>query len=153
MIRRLFNMGVKPEALLLPKRPDQGKCKMCTLHSLQALLDILLVQCKNDLSRHKEVMRRCHLPASLMLCSLRPSSPMCRESGHCLHQSEGPPVLHACFGPRSAWQDAGLTLPCAQEPSPWITARTGAHVPVARANRLEPLGVAQFAYCLRFSRC
>ncbi|CAL5221738.1 g3987 [Coccomyxa viridis] len=56
MIRRLFNLGVKPEALLLPKRPDQGKCKLCSLDSLQALLDSLLVRTKNDLSRHKEVL-------------------------------------------------------------------------------------------------
>ena len=71
MIRRLFSMGVKPEALLLPKRPDQGKCMMCTLDGLQALMDILLVKCKNDLSGHKEVMRRCHLHALLIetLCS------------------------------------------------------------------------------------
>ena len=86
MIRRLFNLGVKPEALLLPKRPDQGKCKMCSLDSLQALLDSLLVRTKNDLSRHKEVRRHCQLHA-LPTEALR--SPVCSDSLDCLHQLQG----------------------------------------------------------------
>ena len=61
MLRRLFSMGVQPEALLLPGRPDPGRCRLCHPDSLTALIDILIERCSGDLSRHKEVMRRCHL--------------------------------------------------------------------------------------------
>ncbi len=121
MIRRLFNLGVKPEALLLPKRPDQGKCKMCSLDSLQALLDSLLVRTKNDLSRHKEVRRHCQLHA-LPTEALR--SPVCSDSLDCLHQLQGFWVQHACSGSCSALQVAGLTLSCAQVASSEITSYT-----------------------------
>ena len=64
MLLQLFSMGVKPEALLLPQRPDQGKCKLCTLSSLQALIDIFLLDTKyrpaqwtkDDLAQYKEVI-------------------------------------------------------------------------------------------------
>ena len=56
MLERLFEMGVRPEALLLPRRPDQGKCKLCWIVSLDALITVLLERCNGDLSRHKEVM-------------------------------------------------------------------------------------------------
>ena len=56
MLKRLIDMGVQPEALLLPRRPDQGKCKMCWAISLEALISVLKERGNGDLSRHKEVM-------------------------------------------------------------------------------------------------
>lgn len=56
MLLQLFKMGVKPEALLLPRRPDRGNPRMSSLDSLQALLDVSIVRCNyGDISRHKEV--------------------------------------------------------------------------------------------------
>ena len=59
MFKWLFNVGVQPEALLLPKRPDQGRCRLCEPELLQALIDVLSERCNGDLSPHKEVIRRC----------------------------------------------------------------------------------------------
>ena len=61
MLRRLFNMEVPPKALLLPRRPDLGRCRLCGLDNLEALIDVLLERCNNDLSQHKEVRRHCQL--------------------------------------------------------------------------------------------
>ena len=67
MFTLLFDMGVQPEALLLPRRPDQGRCRLCQPDSLAALIDTLVERCNKDLSRHKEVMRAVH--PCLILCS------------------------------------------------------------------------------------
>ena len=56
MLIQLFKMGVKPETLLLPRRPDRGYPRMCCLESLQALIDYFVERSKyGDFSRHKEV--------------------------------------------------------------------------------------------------
>ena len=67
----LFDMGVQPEALLLPRRPDQGKCKLCQPEPLQALVDVLIERCNGNLSPHKEVIMRCYYH-SLLLPLARP---------------------------------------------------------------------------------
>ncbi|CAL5227175.1 g10089 [Coccomyxa viridis] len=54
MLKLLFELGVQPEALLLPRRPDQGKCKMLQPISLEALAASLVERCNGDLSQHKE---------------------------------------------------------------------------------------------------
>lgn len=54
MIKHLFSMGVRPEALLLPRRADRGHCKLRCLASLQAVIDVLLEE-SPDLSPHTEV--------------------------------------------------------------------------------------------------
>ena len=59
LLRQLFSMGVKPEALLLPKQTGQGRCKLCQVASLAALFEVLRDQCNGDLSQHVEVMRHC----------------------------------------------------------------------------------------------
>ena len=61
MLMHLFRMGVQPKALLLPKGPDQGRCKLCQPNSLAALVDCLLVVCDRKLSQHKEVIRLRHV--------------------------------------------------------------------------------------------
>ncbi len=66
MLKCLFEMGVKPEALLLPRQPDPGKCKLCRALSLEALIDILMERCNGDLSPHKEVMG--HTAALTSVC-------------------------------------------------------------------------------------
>ena len=71
LLQSLFIMGVQPEALLLPRRPDQGKCKLCRLDHLQALIDVLMERCNGDLSQHKEVGLA--LPALTGRRSCRPS--------------------------------------------------------------------------------
>lgn len=55
MLHHLFSFGVRPEALLLPKRPDQGQCRLCVLPSLQGLIEELIDRSKKRLSRYKEV--------------------------------------------------------------------------------------------------
>ena len=56
MLIQLFKMGVKPEALLLPRHPDRGYPRMCCLESLQALIDYFVERSKyGEFSRHKEV--------------------------------------------------------------------------------------------------
>ena len=61
MLRHIFALGVQPQALLLPKRPDRGKCNLCQPDRLQVLIDVLRERGGKDLSRHKEVMRHCHV--------------------------------------------------------------------------------------------
>lgn len=71
MLKQLFSMGVKPEAMLLPSSLDQGGCKLCRVDSLLALLGVLVEQCNGDLSQHKEVIMRCRLQSRLVLFSMR----------------------------------------------------------------------------------
>jgi len=56
MLILLFKMGVKPEALLLPRHPDRGNPRMCCLEGLQALIDVFVERSNyGDISKHKEV--------------------------------------------------------------------------------------------------
>ena len=71
MIKCLFEMGVQPEALLLPRRPDQGKCKLCQTASLLALVDVFMQRCNGDLSMHKEVSKVFQLASMLAIFSAR----------------------------------------------------------------------------------
>ena len=67
MLRLLVELGVQPEALLLPRRPGQGKCRMLQPISLEPLAAILAERCNKDLSRHKEVRRQFLLQSLVML--------------------------------------------------------------------------------------
>ena len=58
MLLHLFRAGVRPEALQLPRRPDLGRCRLCRLSSLEALVTVLLELSGKDLSQHKQVMRQ-----------------------------------------------------------------------------------------------
>ena len=61
MLRHLLSIGVQPEALLLPRRTDQGRCKLGKMDSLLALVEVLIERCNKGLAQHKEVMRHCQL--------------------------------------------------------------------------------------------
>ncbi len=50
MLRHIFALGVQPQALLLPKRPDRGKCNLCQPDRLQVLIDVLRERDGKDLS-------------------------------------------------------------------------------------------------------
>ena len=77
MLKHLFTMGVRPEALLLPRRADRGHCRLRCLSSLQALIDVLVEE-SPDLFPHTEVS------AALSTFSGAFKSPPCPGGATCL---------------------------------------------------------------------
>ena len=72
MLLQLLNWGVPPQALQLPRRPDPGRCRLCQLGSLEALVTVLLDVCDKALSQHKQVMRHRQLWSLVLLSPARP---------------------------------------------------------------------------------